>query len=144
MVTSDRYLATLTVPLLKAEDSDELRVVTGVVLVPDVVDAHNDIVSAEVIRDAAYDFLAKYNDATKLGVQHKLFGQNMELVESYVAPVDFELPGGPVALGSWVLSVRILDDELWAQVLAGTLTGFSIGATATVLAPAPAAEASDA
>lgn len=142
-IEAHRFQANLTVPLLKAEEVGELRVVTGIVLEPNEVDAHGDIVAPEVIRDAAYDFLARYNKATELGVQHELFGDlGLELVESFIAPVDYVLPGGDVKAGSWVISVRVLDDNLWIKVKDGSLTGFSIGATATV--PATPENAADA
>jgi hypothetical protein len=32
--------------------------------------------------------------------------------------------------GTWLLAVRVVDDELWQQIKAGELTGFSIGGSA--------------
>jgi hypothetical protein len=41
-----------------------------------------------------------------------------------------ELPDGSVRTtevkpGSWCMSVRVLDDELWSEVQSGDITGFS-------------------
>lgn len=130
--TSQRPM-TISCRLLKAEG--ELRVVTGIVLVPDDVDAHNDFATAPVIRDAAYDFLCNIHIANELGVQHEKFGNiGLELVESYVAPLDFRLGGEDIKKGTWIMSVRVKSDDLWEKVKTGELTGFSIGATATVVA----------
>lgn len=110
---------------------------TGIVLQPDVEDAHGDTVAPEVIEEAAHAFVAKYNAATKLGIQHKLFGlPDIHLAESYIAPEDTTIGGQQVLKGTWVMTVKVLNDEIWDGVKDGSLTGFSIGAIATV----PAAE----
>ena len=46
------------VPILKREDEKQL--VTGVVYEPNIEDAHGDIMTAEEIERAAYNFLEKY------------------------------------------------------------------------------------
>jgi hypothetical protein len=53
-----------------------------------------------------------------------------------VAPINMALPvdGGSfnVRKGTWLMTWRIKDDELWEGVKAGEFTGFSIGAKAVV------------
>jgi hypothetical protein len=44
------------------------------------------------------------------------------------------LNGDTIKAGSWVMSVRVLDDTVWQEVLDGGITGFSIGGIATVAA----------
>jgi DNA adenine methylase len=62
---------------------------------------------------------------------HRLaVNDQVTVLESYVAPVDFEIAGVPVKKGTWLLGVRVLSDELWEQVKDGKLTGFSIGGSA--------------
>jgi DNA adenine methylase len=68
-----------------------------------------------------------------------LVNDQVKVLECYLAPVDFELAGVSVRKGTWLLGVRVLSDELWAQVKDGGLTGFSIGGSARRIA-----EASDA
>ena len=116
------------VPLTKATKDEQT--VTGVVLQPDVVDAHGDIVKASVIRKAAHNFLDSYNMVTKLGLQHKDFKKQFQLLESYVAPQDIVLGGNTVKEGSWVIVVKILDSKIWEKVKKGEITGFSIGGKA--------------
>jgi len=115
--------------IAKAEE----QLVTGVVLQPEVVDAQGDIMSADVIKEAAYSFLGRFGQSTKLGLQHNSF-KNKErrfaLAESYVAPIDFVLGTRPVKTGSWIMTWRILDAKLWKQVKDGKITGFSIGGRA--------------
>jgi hypothetical protein len=37
-----------------------------------------------------------------------------------------------VRAGSWLMTVRVLDPELWRRIEEGGITGLSIGATATL------------
>lgn len=119
------------IPIVKA--NDEKQTMTGVVLQPEVTDAQGDIMSSEVIEKAAHNFLAKYNKATQLGLQHKYFGKyKFELYESWLAPQDITINGIFVRQGSWVMTVRVDDKEIWQMVKDGKLTGFSIGGRARV------------
>jgi site-specific DNA-adenine methylase/2'-5' RNA ligase len=122
----------LEVPIQKV-DTDK-RLVTGVVLEPDEVDAQGDTIDAGAIERAAHNFLAKYNKETEIGNLHKIFGQNgLELVESWIAPVDMTLGKGKVKLGTWLMTIRVLNDHTWQQVKTGEITGLSIGGTASVV-----------
>lgn len=108
----------------------EKRLVTGIVLQPDVVDAQGDIIRAEVIMDAAHNFLSKFNLVTKMGLQHKHTTPNVKLVESYIAPIDMKIGKKLISKGTWLITVKVLDDQIWAAVTAGKITGFSIGGMA--------------
>ena len=113
------------IPLLK---TDEERFVLGVVLEPETVDAQKDIYSAAEVREAAHRFMEEYQN---VGLMHRqLVNGKVKILESYVAPADLELGGGHVKKGTWVLAVRVEDDELWRQVKDGSLAGFSIGGSA--------------
>jgi putative serine protease XkdF len=129
------------VEIVKA--SDEEQTVTGVVLQPETTDAQGDIYSAAVIKTAAYNFLSSYNEATKLGRQHKDFknwSRRFALVESYVAPMEFALNSRIIKAGSWLMTVKVLDATVWKMVKEGKITGFSIGGKARVKQLANAAE----
>jgi site-specific DNA-adenine methylase len=114
------------IPLLKTGDE---RYVLGIVLEPETVDAQQDIYSAAEVREAAHTFMAKYRN---VGLMHQgLVNEKVKILESYLAPVTFTLDGTQVRKGTWLLAERILDDELWAQIKSGELTGLSIGGSAT-------------
>ncbi len=117
-----------------AKAVEEEHTVTGVVLQPEVVDGHGDIMSADVIKETAFKFLAGFNKTTKLGVQHTIFkaGQ-LELVESYIAPMDMVIGSKTVKAGSWIMTMRVLDMKLWKKIKDGEITGFSIGGIAKVI-----------
>jgi DNA adenine methylase len=113
------------VPLAKVQT--EKRVVTGIVLEPDTVDLQGDIYDAATIEESAHDFL---KDVRLMGVMHKSFGKNLHVVESYIAPVDFMLEGKAIRKGTWLLSAKVIDDDIWNAIKNNKITGFSIGAIA--------------
>jgi DNA adenine methylase len=124
----DDHELTLQTKLLKAEEDGDERFVLGEVLVPEDVDAQKDIYSAAEVRKAAHLWMEEYGG---LGLQHSVrVDDRVKVLETYVAPADFELEGEKVKKGTWLMAVRILDDAIWADVKAGRLTGFSIGGSA--------------
>ncbi len=121
------------IPLLKTGDE---RYVLGIVLEPEVVDAQDDIYSAAEIREAAHRFMEEYRN---IGLMHRgLVNGRVKILESYLAPTPFALEGAQVRKGTWLLAMRVLDDDLWSQVKSGELTGLSMGGSAARL-PEPAA-----
>lgn len=110
-------------PTQKAAAAEQ-RFILGVVLMPETVDAQGDIYDAETVRKSAHDWMRRFRN---LDLQHKIFINGLaEPVESYIAPTDLEVNGQAVKAGTWLLGVRVVDDELWRKVKAGELTGFSI------------------
>jgi hypothetical protein len=104
----------------------EQQIALGVVLEPNTIDTQNDTISADEIEAAAHAYLVKSRRVTD---SHQR-AAGAEIVESYVAPCDFELNGTRVRKGSWVLGVHVSDPELWSAIKAGEYSGFSVGGTA--------------
>lgn len=126
------------IQILKADTNaeEDERFVLGVVLEPNDgadeapldPDAQKDIYSAEDIRQTAHMFMA---DFQQIGLMHEqLISRGVRILESYIAPVAFEMDGQNVRKGSWLLALRILSDEVWEDIKLGKLTGFSIGGDA--------------
>lgn len=118
------------IPIVKADS--EKRHITGIVLVPELVDAHGDIYDADVIAEAAHDFLARYNDTSTLGLMHKDMKRDFDLLESWTAPSDLSIGTTIVKQGTWVITMRVNEDKIWNKVKKGEITGFSIGGKAKV------------
>ena len=117
-----------SIPLIKGTDPADERYVLGIVLEPEVVDAQGDIYSADEVRQAAHRFMEEFGG---LGLMHRMrVNGQVKVLESYLAPADFAVGETAVRKGTWLLAVRILSDELWAEVKDGGLTGFSIGGSA--------------
>jgi DNA adenine methylase len=69
-----------------------------------------------------------------VGFMHRgLINDQVKILESYVAPVSFQVDGAEVRKGTWLLAVRVLADELWQQVKTGEISGLSIGGSAARL-----------
>lgn len=109
--------------------NEELKQATFVVLVPDTVDAHGDIISEEEVRKSCFNF-------NKFSMQANLFHlvqtETFEIAESYVAPTDFQLGDRFVKKGTWLATIQCLDDDLWNLIKSGEINGLSIGAMASV------------
>jgi hypothetical protein len=109
--------------------NEELKQATYIVLVPDEVDLHADVISEEEVRKACHNF-------NKFSMQANLFHlvetDAFEFVESYIAPTDFILGDKEVKKGTWLATVQALDDNLWELMKSGEICGLSIGALATV------------
>lgn len=73
-----------------AKEADVQKLVYGIVYEPDTVDAHKDFMTSAEIEKAAHGFL---KDAREIDKQHDFQGGVGEVVESYVAPADFEMNG---------------------------------------------------
>lgn len=114
-------MAELTAPFVYK--NDEKRIVYGPVLIPDEPDTDNDVVTAEKIESVAHKFVEEYGN---IDLMHSLNNVG-RLVESYILPVDLEVDEDTIVpKGSWVMGVRVTDDNAWQAVKDGKLGGFSI------------------
>ncbi|WP_336183264.1 XkdF-like putative serine protease domain-containing protein [Bacillus sp. 205(2023)] len=111
------------------KEADEQKLVYGIVYEPDTVDAHGDFMTAAEIEKAAHGFL---KDAREIDKQHDFQGGVGEVVESYVAPADFEMNGETIKKGSWVLVTKA-SEEVWEQIKKGEITGYSMAGTAETI-----------
>lgn len=103
-----------------ASDSDEHRIVYGVVYTPGYLDTDWETISAEDVQKMAWNFLAQ-RSADSIDIQHNLEKSGCEVVESFIARAgDPDFPEG-----SWVLGVRCTP-ETWKRVKKGELNGFSL------------------
>ncbi len=122
-----------TFKFLKA--NDEKQIVYGVVFEPGFIDADDEYVTKEDIEDAAHEFminLRKKGRQCHQKLSHKQEIDNKtDIVEIYLAPVDFEINKEQVIEGSWIIGMKIYDKELWKETKE-SITGFSAGGTAEV------------
>lgn len=118
------WLKTLAT-LVNKDDGQEERFVYGEVLIPETVDAHGDTISEALVRKTSHDYMADYQT---VGLQHRRNVSNrVSILESYIAPTDFEIAGAKIRKGTWLMGVRVHDDGLWDNIKKGDITGFSIG-----------------
>ncbi len=121
------------------------RCVFAEVLIPDVANVFGDYWSASAIRECAYEFMRR---GFGIDVEHDnvdvnaaglvAMGGGAYVIESFLAR-----PGDPDFIeGSWVIGMRITDDELWDKILNNEINGYSYEATVNFL-PAILSEADD-
>lgn len=126
---------TTQVEYIVKEDESQ-QIVYGIVYEPDVEDAHGDFMTAAEIEKAAHIFMKEYQNIDK---QHDFESEVGKVIESYIAPADFEIGGQQVTKGSWVMAVKV-EDEMWGLIQKGEFTGFSLAGMAELIersAPAP-------
>lgn len=122
----DRVKLERTVPIVKVDDVKHL--IASVVYEPEVVDAHGDGMTAEEIERSCHGFGIRYAQGHgELGTDHLERQDRASIVpvESYLAPVDFQLGDQLVKAGSWVMVSKVFDPKLWDGILDGTYTGYS-------------------
>jgi hypothetical protein len=112
-------------PISKVQE--ELREVTGEVLIPEETDLQKEIYSEDTIRKSMIDFMKDYQT---LGEMHKSDARKSFIIENYQAPINFEFNGRHIKKGTWMLTTKILDDGLWDDIRTGKYTGYSIGGLA--------------
>lgn len=110
--------------LILRDDKQWEQVVFAEVLVPNVVNSFGDIYTREAIVEFAYEFARQ---GYGLDIDHDnvdVSGTKYYVAESFIAR-----DGDPDFIdGSWVVGVKVLDADLWAQILAGEINGFSFEA----------------
>ncbi|AUJ25182.1 XkdF-like putative serine protease domain-containing protein [Virgibacillus dokdonensis] len=117
------------VKLFINKEDEEQQLVYGVVYEPNVEDSHGDFMTADSIEKAAHGFM---KDARNIDTQHNFESGVGEVVESYIAPADFELGDETITKGSWVLVTKA-SDEIWEEIKKGEITGYSMAGTAETI-----------
>lgn len=101
--------------------SEEQRLVYGEVYSPYHVDTDGEAMTPGEIEQMAHAFMSK-GSTSKIDVSHSYEESGCLIVESFIARKSD--PDGFVE-GAWVLGVKVLPDELWADIKKGELNGFS-------------------
>lgn len=110
--------------LIQRYDGEFERVCYAELLIPDTPNHYGDITTREMVREFAYEFARQ-----GYGVDVNHDGVNVQGTELVIVESFITRPGDPDFIeGSWVVGMKILSDDLWNQVLAGTLNGFSFEA----------------
>lgn len=118
-------------------EADE-HYVLGIVLEPNdgsdaplKPDTQGDVYSSGDIRKTAFGYMQDYQ---KVGLLHRgvLDKQQAVVVESYLAPVDFQITDRlgkkrTVRKGTWLMGTLVLDDALWGAVKEGKINAYSVG-----------------
>jgi len=107
----------------------EKRLVYGIVLEPEAEDTDGNWTSADEIEKAAHYWM---ENSRTIGHEHLHKLEGVAVVESYVAPSDMSVGETLVKKGTWILGVKVYDEDRWEMVKSGEYTGFSIGGRAVI------------
>lgn len=116
---------------------DEQRIITGPVMIPEkrmlrLDDYGNEYYvyfSEETIKQAAYRWLQE-NMNHQFNLEHSTNTNKVDVIESWIvndsrndkaASLGFSLPKG-----TWMMSCKVNDDELWQSIKEGEYNGFSV------------------
>ncbi len=125
---------------------EDERIVEMIVLEPEVIDKQKHIVSASEIEEgkALWDSMSQ-----TIGIQHRNkraelynlenfnpedptwqygWDQDFEIVSSIICPQDTVINNQKVRQGSWLLTLEVLNNDIWQAIQEEKLTGASIGA----------------
>jgi len=121
-------MSELTGPIVRKDDAK--RIAYAAVLVPGEPDtdypAGEKILTADEIERVAHEWLESYRN---VDIQHTL--NNVATpVESYILPMEMTVTSYSKTLtlpaGTWILATKVHNDEVWAGIQSGHLTGYSI------------------
>jgi hypothetical protein len=96
-----------------------------------VEDLHEDMIPADELEGAAYEFVLIHRNA---GEMHERMSGIGRLVESFCTTPEklaaMEIPEGILPACGWWVGFKIDDPEVWTKVRSGEYAAFSIGGTA--------------
>ena len=133
------------VNLRRKDGAEWERCVFAEVLIPDVPNVFGDLWSRAAIRECAYEFMRRgfgidvEHDNVDVNAAGALaLGGGAYVIESFIVR-----EGDPDFIeGSWVIGMKVVDDDLWERILSNEINGYSYEATVSFL-PAILADSDD-
>lgn len=114
-------------PIVKV-DADT-HYVTGVVYEPETDDTQGDFMTAEEIQKAAYWYM---ENGQNVDIQHSFQPfSGATTVESWVTKSDQKIGDQDIKKGTWMMTMKISDPDVFEAVQKGDITGFSMGGSGT-------------
>ncbi len=113
-------------PIVKVDE--EQRIVTAVVYEPMVEDSQGDYMTEECIEKAAHQFMINKGEND---IQHNFqAAEGVSVVESWVTKSDETIGDQEIKKGTWMMSSKVDNDDIWDDIKKGELTGYSMGGIA--------------
>lgn len=110
------------------EERDGAIYLYGACMVPNLIDRSQfrDYYDEDDVRHAARNYLVKSRAA---GFKHRAIFENddVQLTQSFIAPMDMQIGKNNIPKGSWVTEFRLIHPEVIRMAKAGELAAFSIG-----------------
>ncbi len=88
--------------------------VTGIVYEPLTEDSHGNYMTEEEITKACYWYS---ENGDKVDLQHSFEPlDGCSVVENWVAKADFNIDGEEVKKGTWLMTVKVTDGDVWKGI----------------------------
>ena len=104
---------------------EDQKLVTSVVMEPMENDTDFNWTTVEEIEGAAHFFLKNFR---AIDTEHSRKDIDAAPVESWITREDPIINGTPVKAGTWLMTVKVENDDEWSKVVSGEYGGFSIDA----------------
>lgn len=112
--------------IIKSDNPDK-RLVAACVYAPNMPDADGEFMLPEAIEKMAHEFISN-GKVRQIDVQHNnKVVKGASVVESFIARAG----DNDFIEGSWVVAMKIDNDDVWAAIKKGEINGFSIEALVT-------------
>lgn len=109
------------VDFVKVEE--EKRLVTGIVVEPEVEDTYGDVISVEEIEKAMIRFM---EGGPEIRVEHDPdFRPKVAIIENWIEREGRAVGEQFIKAGTWLMTTKVLDDEVWEMIKDGRLNGYS-------------------
>jgi len=123
---SEKFAPVLNRQIQIAKIDEDERIVYGIVYAPDEVDTEGDMATAEVIKEAAYEFMENLKN-DQIDKSHDEDPDEGYVAESWIVKENdsiFE------EIGAWAVAIKVTDDKTWKEIKDGEITGLSMGGRA--------------
>lgn len=121
-MASEGELETVRLSVSICKIDEEQQIVTGEVYAPFIIDSHGDMMEPKDVEQLSHSFMAKMLNR-HIDIMHNNKPADAIAVESFIAK-DHD----GYNEGAWVLSTKILDKALWADIKQGKYNGYSMEA----------------
>lgn len=117
--------------IVKSEKSMEKGLVYLIAMKPNFVDYEGQWANTEAIESAAHRWLLK---GGPVWLEHEVdVSDKVKPVESYIAPLDFDMWDRHIQKGTWIVGLKVLDEKIRKAILDGEFRGGSVRGPATVV-----------
>lgn len=102
---------------------EEKRLVTGIVMEPDVEDTYGDKITAEEIEKAMVRFM---EGSPQIRVEHDPnYEPKVAIIENWIEREGRIIGEQFVKAGTWLMTTKVFDDTVWEMIKSGKLNGLS-------------------
>lgn len=102
---------------------EEKRLVTGIVIEPEVEDTYGDVISIDEIEKAMIRFM---EGNQQIRIEHDPnYTPKVVIIENWIEREGRMIGEQFVKIGTWLMTTKVFDDDVWDMIKSGKLNGYS-------------------